>query len=359
MALFTQYAIAAADEALTDAGLTDMSDELKEQVGVCVGSGIGSLDDVYNTTVAYEKGGYKKISPLFVPRLLINMAAGHITMKYGFRGPNHAVSTACTTGLHSLGDAFRILTHSSARTPPPLLLAGGSESCILPLALSGFARAKSLCVTHNDSPQTSSRPFDSLRSGFVMGEGCGLVVLEELGHALARGANIYAEVKGYGVSGDAHHMTAPPEDGTGAYLAMKRALLDAQIAPKDVDYVNAHATSTLLGDRAENRAIKRLLLDSTSGHTHPQDINVSSTKGAIGHLLGAAGAVETIFTILAIKEGVLPPTLNLENPGEPKDDFNCNYVAKEKQERRVKVALSNSFGFGGTNASLCLTSFEG
>ncbi|KAF8435270.1 thiolase-like protein [Terfezia claveryi] len=354
MALFSQYAIAAAEEALGDAGLLgNMSEEQKDMAGVCIGSGIGSLDDVYNTSVTYEKGGYKKVSPLFVPRLLINMAAGHITMKHGFRGPNHATSTACTTGAHALGDASRFILHSDAT----IMLAGGSESCIHPLSLSGFCRAKSLCTAHNSTPRLSSRPFDSLRSGFVMGEGAGVVVLEELKHAKARGARIYAELKGYGLSGDAHHMTAPPEDGAGAERAMRAALRNAGVEPRRVGYVNAHATSTVLGDRAENRAIKSLMLGQ-GGVERAGLVNISSTKGAVGHLLGAAGVVEAIFTILAVKENVLPPTLNLDHPGDPPEEFDCNYVPKAAQEKDVDVALTNSFGFGGTNASLCFAKYE-
>ncbi|KAF8428752.1 ketoacyl synthase domain-containing protein [Tirmania nivea] len=354
MALFSQYAIAAAEEALGDAGLLgNMSEEQKDMTGVCIGSGIGSLDDVYNTSVAYEKGGYKKISPLFVPRLLINMAAGHITMKHGLRGPNHAASTACTTGAHALGDASRFILHSDAT----IMLAGGSESCIHPLSLSGFCRAKSLCTTFNSTPQLSSRPFDSLRSGFVMGEGAGVVVLEELKHAKARGAKIYAELKGYGLSGDAYHITAPREDGSGAERAMKAALRNAGVEPRRVGYVNAHATSTMLGDRVENRAIKKVMLGE-GGLDRAGMVNISSTKGAIGHLLGAAGVVEAIFAILAVKENVLPPTLNLKNPGDPPEEFDCNYVPEVAQEKVVDAALTNSFGFGGTNASLCFAKYE-
>ena len=245
------------------------------------------------------------------------------------------------------------------------MLAGGSESCIHPLALAGFCRAKSLSTAHNSTPHLSSRPFDRSRSGFVMGEGAGVVVLEELEHAKSRGAKIYAELKGYGLSGDAHHMTAPPEDGYGAFNAMKRCLTHAGISPRDIDYVNAHATSTVLGDRAENRAIKRLMLSAVDGKEKAEDINISSTKGAIGHLLGAAGVVEAIFSILAVKENVLPPTLNLDAPGDPSEEFDCNYVKfdcnyvpKVKQEKKVDVAVSNSFGFGGTNASLCFAKYE-
>ncbi|KAH0277985.1 ketoacyl synthase domain-containing protein, partial [Aureobasidium melanogenum] len=339
MALFAQYAMASAEEALQDANWTPQSEEDLQATGVYIGSGIGSLDDAYNTAVEFEKGGYKKVSPLFVPRLLINLAAGHISMKYGFKGPNHAATTACTTGVHAIGDAARMVAFGDA----DVMVAGGAESCIHPLAVAGFARARSLATDWNDNPQKASRPFDKSRAGFVIGEGAGVVVLEELEHAKARGASIYAEVKGYGLSSDAHHMTAPQEDGQGPYLAMKRALKQAGIKPGSVDYVNAHATSTVLGDAAENRAIKTLLLGE-DGYTSASQVNISSTKGAVGHLLGAAGAAETIFTVLALQNNTLPPTLNLEQAGDPATDFSCNYVPNTAQDCNVQVALSNSFG---------------
>ncbi|GAB7348791.1 hypothetical protein MBLNU459_g7513t1 [Dothideomycetes sp. NU459] len=328
MALFAQYAMACAEEALNDAGWAPKSEEDLEATGVYIGSGIGSLDDVYDTSINFDTGGYKKVSPLFVPRLLINLAAGHISMRYGFQGPNHAVTTACTTGVHAIGDAARMIALGDA----DVMVAGGAESCIHPLAIAGFARARSLATDWNQTPQKASRPFDKSRAGFVIGEGAGVVVLEELEHAKARGAHIYAEVSGYGLSSDAHHMTAPRDDGRGPYNAMKRALKNAGMKPEQVDYVNAHATSTVLGDAAENRAIKTLLLGE-QGRERASEINVSSTKGAIGHLLGAAGAVEAIFTILAIENGILPPTLNLEEPGAPSTDFDCNYVPQEAQQR--------------------------
>ncbi|KAJ4294047.1 Mitochondrial beta-keto-acyl synthase [Kalmusia sp. IMI 367209] len=353
MARFAQYAMVASEEALNDAGWAPKKEEDLEATGVYMGSGIGSLDDVYETTVAYEKGGYRKVSPLFVPRLLINLAAGHVSMRYGFKGPNHAATTACTTGAHSIGDAARLIQFGDA----DVMVAGGAESCIHPLAISGFARARSLATDWNDSPTEASRPFDRDRAGFVIGEGAGVVVLEEFEHAKRRGARIYAEVAGYGLSSDAHHMTAPREDGQGPRLAMKHALRHAGIKPSAVDYVNAHATSTPLGDAAENRAIKELLLGE-DGKSKASDVNISSTKGAIGHLLGAAGSVEAIFTILALQNNILPPTLNLYNPGDPSEDFSCNYVAHTAQQREVNVALSNSFGFGGTNASLCFSKLK-
>ncbi|KAF2742877.1 3-oxoacyl-synthase-like protein [Sporormia fimetaria CBS 119925] len=350
MARFAQYAMVASEEALEDAGWAPKTEEDLISTGVYMGSGIGSLDDVYDTTVAFENGGYRKVSPLFVPRLLINLAAGHVSMRFGFKGPNHAATTACTTGAHSIGDAARLIQFGDA----DVMVAGGAESCIHPLAISGFCRARSLATDWNDNPTAASRPFDRARAGFVIGEGAGVVVLEEMEHAKRRGARIYAELAGYGLSSDAYHMTAPREDGQGPYLAMKKALRHAGLKPQSVDYINAHATSTNLGDAAENRAIKDLLLGE-DGKSDPMYINVSSTKGAIGHLLGAAGSVEAIFTILALHHDTLPPTLNLQNPGDPAADFDCNYVAHEAQQAEVNVAMSNSFGFGGTNASLCFT----
>ncbi|KAF2875296.1 3-oxoacyl-synthase-like protein [Massariosphaeria phaeospora] len=350
MARFTQYAMVASQEALDDAGWLPETEEDLEATGVYIGSGIGSLDDIYDTTVAFENGGYRKVSPLFVPRLLINLAAGHVSMRFGFKGPNHAATTACTTGAHSIGDAARLIQFGDA----DVMVAGGAESCIHPLAIAGFARARSLATDWNDNPTEASRPFDRDRAGFVIGEGAGIVVLEELEHAKKRGAKIYAQVAGYGLSSDAYHMTAPREDGYGPFLAMKKALRHAGLKPSAVDYINAHATSTTLGDAAENRAIKDLLLGE-DGKANAAEINISSTKGAIGHLLGAAGSVEAIFTVLGLHHNVLPLTLNLNNPGNPPENFNCNYVAHTAQQKEVKVALSNSFGFGGTNASLCFT----
>ncbi|TVY39243.1 putative 3-oxoacyl-[acyl-carrier-protein] synthase, mitochondrial [Lachnellula subtilissima] len=350
MAKFTQYAVAATEMALEDAGWKPQSQEDKEMTGVCLGSGIGNLEELYNTSIAYDKTGYKKVSPLFVPQLLINLGAGHISMKYGLQGPNHAVTTACTTGAHAIGDASRFIAFGDA----DVMIAGGSESCIHPLALAGFSRSRSLATSYNDDPHSASRPFDRDRCGFVIAEGAGVVILEELEHAKARGAEIYAELRGYGLSGDAHHITAPREDGAGALLAMKRALKNASIRPKEVDYINAHATSTPLGDAAENSAIKSLMLGE-DGLDSGNKIAISSTKGAVGHLLGAAGAVEAIFSVLAVKENVMPPTLNLQNAD---NNFNCNYIPLSAQKKDVNVSISNSFGFGGTNASLVFTKYN-
>ncbi|KIX03768.1 beta-ketoacyl-acyl-carrier-protein synthase II [Rhinocladiella mackenziei CBS 650.93] len=350
-AKFAQYGLAASSEALKDAGFEDGKGLDAEMTGVCLGSGIGNLEELYTTAAAYHQTkNYHKIHPLFVPRLLINLGAGHISMRYGLKGPNHAVTTACTTGAHSLGDASRFIQSGEA----DVMVAGGAESCIHPLAIGGFARSRSLATKFNDEPHLSSRPFDDDRAGFVISEGAACVVLEELEHAQKRGARIYAELVGYGNSADAYHLTAPREDGSGALLAMKKALKVAQIPPSAVDYINAHATSTPLGDAAENKAIKTLMLGE-HGRDTASKINVSSTKGAVGHLLGAAGAIEALFSILAIYENVMPPTINLVSPSQ---DFDCNYVAITAQQADVHVALTNSFGFGGTNASLCFRKYD-
>ncbi|RYP47807.1 hypothetical protein DL768_006216 [Monosporascus sp. mg162] len=314
MPLFSQYAVAATEMALADSSWRPTDQKGLVSTGVCLGSGIGNLEEMYATTLAFEQDGYKKVSPLFVPRILINLAAGHISMKYGFQGPNHAVTTACTTGAHSIGDASRFIAFGDA----DVMVAGGAESCIHPLTFAGFGRSRSLSTAFNDDPPSSSRPFDRLRNGFVVSEGAAVVVLEELEHAKARGARIYAELGGYGTSGDAHHMTAPHADGSGALLAMKKALQHAGIKPRQVDYINAHATGTAIGDVAEALAI-RSLMSGEVGHADEGQVTVSSTKGSIGHLLGAAGAIEAIFAIMAITENVVPPTLNLHDPDiEPK-----------------------------------------
>ncbi|KAG6003307.1 hypothetical protein E4U21_002195 [Claviceps maximensis] len=345
MSTFTQYAMAACDMALEDSGWQPTRAEHLEATGVCLGSGIGNLDDIYETSLAHHHGGYKKVSPLFVPKILTNLAAGHLAMKYGFQGPNHAVTTACTTGAHSIGDASRFIAMGDA----DVMVAGGSEACIHPLTFAGFGRARSLATAYNHDPPSACRPFDAERNGFVVAEGAAVLVLEELEHAKARGAPMYAEVRGYGLSGDAHHMTAPRQDGRGAFLAMERALKHAQIKPHEVDYINAHATGTQVGDVAEAVAIHRLMMGADYGKVRESQVTVSSTKGSVGHLLGAAGAIEALFTVLSIHEGVVPATKNLHSPNV---GFNFNFVPQTAQEKSVSVAMSNSFGFGGTNCSL-------
>lgn len=356
--LFAQYALAATKQALDDADwhpLTTGDLAGQEATGVCVGSGIGGFEDVYDNVTAYNKGGYRKVAPLFIPRLLSNMAAGHISITHGLKGPNHAVSTACTTGAHAIGDATNFIALGMA----DVMVAGSAEASLHPVALAGFSRAKSVATAFNDTPELASRPFDKTRGGFVMGEGAGVFVLEELEHALKRGAHIYAEVVGYGMSGDAHHITAPAESGDGARRSMEMAIKRAGVTPKSIGYVNAHATSTKLGDVAENNAICSVLLGSNDAaraskdiyKAGPCDIAISSTKASIGHLLGGAGSVEALFTVLALRDNKLPPTLNLDDPD---DGFLCNYVPKVAQTpaEPLEYAMSNSFGFGGTNATL-------
>ncbi|KFH48999.1 putative 3-oxoacyl-[acyl-carrier-protein] synthase-like protein [Hapsidospora chrysogenum ATCC 11550] len=344
MAKFAQYAMAASDMAIKDAGLEDASAADRERTGVCLGTGIGNLEEIYETGSAHGAGGYRKVEPLFVPRILPNMAAGHVSIKYGFHGPGGAATTACTTGADSIIDAFHPISNGHAN----VMIAGSSESCIHPLTFAGFGRARSLSTAYNHAPRESCRPFDSKRNGFVIGEGAGVCVLEELEHAKARGARIYAEITGYGRSMDAHHITAPPEDGRGAYLAMRRALEMASVRPSRVDYINAHGTGTLVGDKAEARAIRRVMLGD-GGVSDESQVTVSSTKGAMGHLLGGAGAVEALFAILAVHEGMAPATLNLESPDV---GVNFNFVPLKAQERKIETSLSNSFGFGGMNSSL-------
>ncbi|KAJ2786718.1 Mitochondrial beta-keto-acyl synthase [Coemansia interrupta] len=347
MAAFTQYAMCAAQEALADAEWTQPNDEQRERTGVCFGTGIGSLEDIATSHEQFKAGGLRKLSPMFVPKILCNMAAGNISIRYGFYGPNHAVSTACTTGAHAIGDAMRFIRFGDA----DVMLAGASECSLQPLALAGFSKIKALALGFNDCPEKASRPFDRDRAGFVIGEGAGALVLEELGHAKARGAHIYAEVTGYGLSGDGFHITAPPEGGVGAQRAMRSAIRSARIDTADIAYVNAHATSTPLGDKVENSAIKAVFANADR-------LAVSSTKSATGHLLGAAGAVEAIFTILAVKSNIAPPTLNLDT-SDAADGFDLNYVPHTAQERLIPAALTNSFGFGGTNASLVFAKFTG
>lgn len=347
MAPATCLALVAAAEALEMAKWTDCSKEESLRTGVAVGMGMIDLMDVCETNEALKKG-YNRVSPFFVPRILPNMAAGQISIRFGFRGPNHSVSTACATGVHSIGDSFRFIKYDDA----DVMVCGGAESCISPLSIAGFCRLRGLSTSFNDRPAKASRPFDRDRDGFVMGEGSGILVLEELEHARRRGAEIIAEVLGYGLSGDASHLTAPQEDGSGARLAMERALKESRLATNAIGYINAHATSTPIGDAIETTAIKSLF------GKHTSNLAVSSTKGAHGHLLGSAGNLESIFTALACKHAIIPPTINLDNVS---DGMDLNYVANKMQAWSSdirRVALKNSFGFGGTNASLCLAEYR-
>ncbi|MBC6717713.1 beta-ketoacyl-ACP synthase II [Aurantimonas sp. DM33-3] len=338
---FIIYAVAAASEALDDANWHPETYEDQIASGVLIGSGIGGLQGIERTSLILAEKGPRRISPFFIPGSLINLASGHVSIRNGLKGPNHSVVTACSTGAHAIGDASRLIALGDA----DVMVAGGAESPVGRLAMAGFAACKALSTHFNDNPTAGSRPYDRDRDGFVMGEGAGVVVLEEYEHAKARGAKIYAEVIGYGMSGDAYHITAPASDGDGAFRCMSAAMKRAGVQPSELDYVNAHGTSTPLGDEIELRAIERVVGDAASG------ITMSSTKSAIGHLLGAAGSVEAIFSALAIRDNVAPPTLNLDNPSvETKIDL----VPHEKREKRIDVALSNSFGFGGTNASLVL-----
>ncbi|WP_395675359.1 beta-ketoacyl-ACP synthase II [Inquilinus sp.] len=338
--VFIHYAIAAANEAIANSGWQPPDDEARERTGVMIGSGIGGLQWIAEGSLTLQEKGPRRISPFFIPAALINLASGQVSIQHGFRGPNHAVVTACSTGAHAIGDATRLIMWDDA----DVMVAGGAEAAVCRLGLAGFAAARALSTGYNESPDRASRPYDKGRDGFVMGEGAGVVVLEELEHAKARGATIYAEVVGYGLSGDAHHITAPPEDGNGGFRAMSAALKRAGLTPSDIDYVNAHGTSTPLGDEIELGAVKRLFGNAI------ETVSMSSTKSAIGHLLGAAGAVEAIYSVLAINHDVAPPTLNLEDPSD--SCLGVDLVPNQAKERPVRAALSNSFGFGGTNASL-------
>ena len=338
---FIMFAIAAAKEAVEDAGWTPTDPEDLERTGVIIGSGIGGLPQISETTLTLQAQGPRRVSPYFIPASLINLAAGHVSIIHGFQGPNHAPVTACASGAHAIGDAARMIMFGDA----DVMVAGGTEAALCRVGMSGFASARALSTAYNDTPELASRPWDSGRDGFVMGEGSGILVLEEYEHAKKRGAKIYAEVIGYGMSGDAHHVTSPAEDGGGAFRAMRAALKNSGVSKESIGYINAHGTSTPAGDAIEIKAVKRLFED------HSYKLAMSSTKSAIGHLLGAAGSVEAIFSILAMRDSILPPTLNLENPSEGCD---LNLVAKVAQEKKIDTIMSNSFGFGGTNASLIL-----
>ena len=339
---FIQLGLAAACQAVEDSGWKPQDRESQNRTGVMIGSGIGGLESIVTTDQLMNEKGPRRISPFFIPSALINLISGHVSIRYGFRGPNHAVVTACSTGAHAIGDAARMVALDDA----DVMIAGGAEAAVCRIGMAGFAAARALSTSYNDSPEQGSRPWDKGRDGFVMGEGAGIVVLEELGHARARGATIYAEVKGYGMSGDAHHITAPAEDGDGGFRAMQAALKRAGLTPDMIDYVNAHGTSTPLGDLIEAKAVTRLLGEAA------KTVSISSTKSATGHLLGAAGAIEAIYAIKTVQTGDLPPTLNLNDPEEAVADLDL--VPLKSRNRTVRNAMSNSFGFGGTNASLVI-----
>ena len=340
MDIFIHYAIAAAAEAIKDSGYVPANDEERDMTGVMVGSGIGGLNEIFETSLVLHEKGARRVSPFFIPRSLINLASGQISIIHGYRGPNHAVVTACATGAHAIGDAGRMIALGDA----DVMIAGGAEAAVCKVGMAGFCSLRALSTGFNDRPTEASRPYDKDRDGFVMGEGSGVLVLEEYEHAKKRGAKIYAELVGYGMSGDAYHMTAPAEDGSGGYRAMQMALKRSGLTVDQIGYINAHGTSTPVGDEIEARAVMRLLGADVG------KVMMSSTKSATGHLLGAAGAVEAIYSILAVKEGVIPPTLNLHNPSEGMQGMDL--VPLKAREKKITAALSNSFGFGGTNASL-------
>ncbi|MDR0555647.1 MAG: beta-ketoacyl-ACP synthase II [Holosporaceae bacterium] len=340
---FILYAIAAATQAVEDAGIGALREDDLENTGVMIGSGIGGLPIINNTAAHLEKNGPRRVSPFFIPACLINLASGHVSMKFGFRGPNHSVVTACATGTHAVGDAARMIQVGAA----DIMVCGGAEAAVCRLGMAGFAAARALSTQRNDSPEEASRPWDRSRDGFVISEGAGILVLEELEHAKRRGARIYGEIIGYGMSSDAYHVTAPCPNGNGAYRSMMQALRFANISANQLDYINAHGTSTPAGDVAELRAVEQVL----DGAWH---ISMSSTKSSIGHLLGAAGAVEAIFTLLALRDQIVPPTLNLHDPEETFIDL----VPLQPKERQVFYAMTNSFGFGGTNATIIFRKWE-
>ena len=337
---FILYGIAAATQAVEDSGWKPETDDDFYRTGVLIGSGIGGLDSIAKTAITLKEKGPRRVSPFFIPGALINLVSGQVSIKYGFKGPNHSVVTACSTGAHAIGDASRIIGLGDA----DVMVAGGAEGAICEIGMAGFNACKALSTKHRDDPENASRPYDADRDGFVMGEGAGIVVLEEYEHAKARGAKIYAEILGYGMSGDAYHITAPSEDGDGGFRAMQAALRNAGLGPDAVDYINAHGTSTM-ADTIELGAVERMLGDKVSSAT------MSSTKSSIGHLLGAAGAVEAIFCILALRDQIAPPTINLDNPAVETD---LDLAPNSAREREINVALSTSFGFGGTNASLVM-----
>ncbi|WP_309606034.1 beta-ketoacyl-ACP synthase II [Phenylobacterium sp.] len=336
---FILYAIAAADEAVKDSGWQPQTDADRERTGVMIGSGIGGLATIERTSIELYEKGPRRVSPFFIPSALINLGSGQVSIRYGFKGPNHSVVTACATGAHAIGDAARLIKYGDA----DLMLAGGAEAAICPVGMAGFISARAMSTGFNDTPEKASRPYDRDRDGFVMGEGAGVLMLEEYEHAKARGAKIYAEVAGYGLAGDAYHITAPAEDGDGGFRAMKAALRDAGVEMSQIDYINAHGTSTPLGDEIELGAVTRLLGDAAAKAT------MSSTKSATGHLLGAAGAIEAAFTCLAIRDQIAPPTINLDNPSV---ETAIDLVPNKAKPMKIDIALSNSFGFGGTNASV-------
>jgi len=342
---FILYAVAAADEAVADSGWKPDAEDDKKRTGVLIGSGIGGLSSIADTALQLERDGPRKISPFFIPGALINLASGQVSIKHGFKGPNHSVVTACATGAHAIGDASRLIRNGDA----DVMVAGGTEAAVCRIGFAGFCALRAMSTEFNDTPEKASRPYDKDRDGFVMGEGAGIVVLEEYEHARKRGAKIYAEVKGYGLSGDAYHITSPSEDGDGGYRAMMAALADSGMQPSDIDYLNTHGTSTPVGDEIELKAIERVFGPAAA------TLSMSSTKSAIGHLLGAAGAVEAVFCTLAIRDGVAPPTLNLDNPSV---ETAIDLVPRTARRRRIRAAMSNSFGFGGTNAALILAAVD-
>lgn len=343
MSLFIQYAIAAADEAFKMSGL-EVSEELGERMGVLIGAGIGGIHEIEEYTIILREKGWKRVSPYFIPMAIINLASGHVALRYKAYGPNSAVVTACATGTHSIGDAFRIIQRGDA----DVMIAGGAESTITPLSVAGFSVMRALS-TRNDEPERASRPFDRDRDGFVIAEGAGIMVLEELEHAKARGAKILAEIVGYGASSDAFHITAPDKNGHGAAKAMRSAIEDAGVSPEEVDYINAHGTSTIWNDKIETLAIKKVFGE------HAYKLAISSTKSMTGHMLGATGAVEAIYTVLTVSRNYIPPTINYENP-DPECDL--DYVPNKGREAEVNYGLTNSFGFGGTNASLLIKKYK-